>query len=169
MDARRRGPDVAFSVERAFLKKKAEDPANRAIVGEALRALTGGRWRLSYELRDELDAASGDGAPREYTEDEWVRALQVEEFDAEEIPVEPGPPSPGRRARGVNGERRSAIVATIDRGTPGEKGALMAKQPRMPNMQQMMEQVQKMQQDMELAQEELAHRRSSRPPPAAAW
>ena len=31
----------------------------------------------------------------------------------------------------------------------------MAKQPRKPNMQQMMAQVQKMQQDMELAQEEL--------------
>jgi DNA-binding YbaB/EbfC family protein len=32
----------------------------------------------------------------------------------------------------------------------------MPKQPRMPNMQQMMQQVQKMQQDMALAQEELA-------------
>ncbi len=31
----------------------------------------------------------------------------------------------------------------------------MAKQPRMPNMQQMMAQVQKMQKDMELAQEQL--------------
>jgi nucleoid-associated protein EbfC len=33
----------------------------------------------------------------------------------------------------------------------------MAKQQRMPNMQQMMQQVQKMQQDMESAQEELKH------------
>jgi hypothetical protein len=33
----------------------------------------------------------------------------------------------------------------------------MAKQPRMPNMQQMMAQVQKMQKDMELAQEQLKH------------
>jgi hypothetical protein len=33
----------------------------------------------------------------------------------------------------------------------------MAKQPRMPNMQQMMQQVQKMQQDMEVAQEQLKH------------
>jgi DNA-binding YbaB/EbfC family protein len=32
----------------------------------------------------------------------------------------------------------------------------MAKQPRMPNVQQMMQQVQKMQKDMELAQQELA-------------
>jgi DNA-binding YbaB/EbfC family protein len=33
----------------------------------------------------------------------------------------------------------------------------MAKQPRMPNVQQMMQQVQKMQKDMELAQQELAN------------
>ena len=33
----------------------------------------------------------------------------------------------------------------------------MAKQPRMPNMQQMMAQVQKMQKDMEVAQEQLKH------------
>jgi hypothetical protein len=33
----------------------------------------------------------------------------------------------------------------------------MAKQPRMPNMQQMMQQVQKMQQEMEAAQEQLKH------------
>ncbi|HWG08283.1 MAG TPA: YbaB/EbfC family nucleoid-associated protein [Solirubrobacteraceae bacterium] len=33
----------------------------------------------------------------------------------------------------------------------------MPKQPRMPNMQQMLAQVQKMQQDMELAQEQLKH------------
>ena len=33
----------------------------------------------------------------------------------------------------------------------------MAKQPRMPNVQQMMAQVQKMQKDMEAAQEELKH------------
>ena len=43
----------AFALD-AFLKKKAEDPANRVIVGEALRAVTGGRWRLLYELREEL-------------------------------------------------------------------------------------------------------------------
>jgi hypothetical protein len=33
----------------------------------------------------------------------------------------------------------------------------MAKQPRMPNMQQMMQQVQKMQQEMEAEQEQLKH------------
>jgi DNA polymerase-3 subunit gamma/tau len=73
---------VAFASSAAFLKKKAEHPDNRAIVTEALRQVTGGRWRLSYELL-EADAqdASGAQAP---TEEEWVRRF-MEEFDAEEL------------------------------------------------------------------------------------
>jgi DNA polymerase III subunit gamma/tau len=78
---------VAFAATASFLKKKAEDPAHRATVGEALRELTGGRrLRVEYELREELpppaDGRSG-GAPR--TEEEWV-ARFMEEFDAEELP-----------------------------------------------------------------------------------
>jgi DNA polymerase III subunit gamma/tau len=74
---------LAFSSTAQFLKKKAEDPANRAAVGEALRAVAGGRWRLSYELRDEL---AGEDSPREreQSEEEWV-ARFMREFDAEEI------------------------------------------------------------------------------------
>jgi DNA polymerase III subunit gamma/tau len=73
---------VAFASSAAFLKKKAEHPDNRAIVTEALRQVSGGRWRLSYELL-EADAqdASGGEAP---TEEEWVRRF-MEEFDAEEL------------------------------------------------------------------------------------
>jgi DNA polymerase III subunit gamma/tau len=73
---------VAFASSAAFLKKKAEHPDNRAIVTEALRQVTGGRWRLSYELL-EADAQdeSGGEAP---TEEEWVRRF-MEEFDAEEL------------------------------------------------------------------------------------
>jgi DNA polymerase-3 subunit gamma/tau len=77
---------LAFSSTAQFLKKKAEDPANRTAVGEALRALTGERWRLSYELRDE-PAEQDRREPGEPTEEEWVRRL-MEEFDAEEIPGE---------------------------------------------------------------------------------
>ena len=56
---------------------------------DALRQITGGRWRLSYELREELgdSNASGSGA-QAYTEEEWVARFK-EELDAEEIPVEP--------------------------------------------------------------------------------
>jgi DNA polymerase-3 subunit gamma/tau len=82
--------DVAFAATAQFLKKKAEDPANRAIVTEALSRLTGRRWRISYELREQLDDANGTGARAgdEYTEEEWVERLKSE-LDAEEIPLEP--------------------------------------------------------------------------------
>jgi DNA polymerase III subunit gamma/tau len=74
---------LAFASTAQFLKKKAEDPAYRAAVGEALRAVAGGRWRLSYELREELPVADGPRT-REHTEEEWV-ARFMEEFDAEEV------------------------------------------------------------------------------------
>jgi DNA polymerase-3 subunit gamma/tau len=73
---------VAFASTAAFLKKKAEHPDNRAIVTEALRQVTGGRWRLSYELLEvDEEAASEQATP---TEEEWVRRF-MEEFDAEEL------------------------------------------------------------------------------------
>jgi DNA polymerase-3 subunit gamma/tau len=79
---------VAFASSAAFLKKKAEHPDNRAIVTDALRQVTGGRWRLSYELL-EVDA---DPSPeqRTPTEEEWVRRF-MEEFDAEELLNESAP------------------------------------------------------------------------------
>jgi DNA polymerase-3 subunit gamma/tau len=77
---------LAFSSTAQFLRKKAEDPANRAIVGEALRSLAPGRWRLSYELRDVPGGEGGDDA-EELTEDELVRRF-IEEFDAEEVPAD---------------------------------------------------------------------------------
>ncbi len=92
---------LAFASTAQFLKKKAESPGNRAAVGEALHALTGGRWRLSYELRDEL---AGREAPEsgEPSEEDWVRRF-MEEFDAEEVPGgrEPQPGAPAdERERG---------------------------------------------------------------------
>jgi DNA polymerase-3 subunit gamma/tau len=90
---------VAFASSAAFLKKKAEHPDNRAIVSEALRQVTGGRWRLSYELLEaDAELASGGEAP---TEEEWVRRF-MEEFDAEELlsDQEPG-------GRGATGEHAS--------------------------------------------------------------
>jgi DNA polymerase III subunit gamma/tau len=80
---------VGFPTTAAFLKRQAEDPANRAIVTDALRQLTGGRWRLSYELREELDDSNVSGSEVQgWTEEEWVARFKSE-FDAEEIPVEP--------------------------------------------------------------------------------
>ncbi|HST54689.1 MAG TPA: DNA polymerase III subunit gamma/tau [Solirubrobacteraceae bacterium] len=77
---------IAFDSSSAFLKKKAEDPNHRAVVSEALLALTGRRLRLEYELRDDI-AAQVDAQPK-HTEDEWVARFMTE-FDAEELPGEP--------------------------------------------------------------------------------
>jgi DNA polymerase-3 subunit gamma/tau len=80
---------IGFATTATFLKKQAEDPDNRAIVTDALRRLAGGRWRISYELREELDAgAAGSRSGATYTEEEWVARLKAE-LDAEEIPLEP--------------------------------------------------------------------------------
>jgi DNA polymerase-3 subunit gamma/tau len=77
---------VAFSATAPFLKKKAENPDNRAAVTAALRDVTGRRWRLSYELHDELAGAAGEG-PGALSEEEWLKRF-IEEFDAEELPSE---------------------------------------------------------------------------------
>jgi DNA polymerase III subunit gamma/tau len=74
---------LAYPFTAEFYKKKAEDPANRAAVGEALGALAGGRWRLRYELR-ETPASEDGGAAGGRSEEEWVARFK-EEFDAEEL------------------------------------------------------------------------------------
>jgi len=74
---------LAFASSAQFLKKKAEDPDYRAAVSEALRSLAGGRWRLSYELSDELAAEDRPGSPQ-HSEEEWV-ARFMQEFDAQEV------------------------------------------------------------------------------------
>ncbi len=77
---------LAFASTAQFLKKKAEDPANRMTVGEALRALSGKRWRLSYELRDELGSEDRPAVGAQ-SEEDWIRRF-MDEFDAEEVPGE---------------------------------------------------------------------------------
>jgi hypothetical protein len=80
---------VGFPTSASFFKKKAEDPVNRTMVIDALRQLAGGRWRISYELREELDGENSDGSqPATYTEEEWVARFKAE-LDAEEVPIEP--------------------------------------------------------------------------------
>ncbi len=105
---------VGFPTSAAFLKKKAEDPSNRQIVTDALRQLAGGRRRISYELREDLDAPNGDDPSRTYTEEEWIERFKSE-LDAEEIPIEPAPEPAGASVAGgtpetapVNSERQEA-------------------------------------------------------------
>jgi hypothetical protein len=87
---------LAFAASAQFLKRKAEDPANRMTVGEALRAVTGERWRLSYELREQ---PAGEQAAPERSEEEWVRRF-IEEFDAEELDDDWQPAHAADAARG---------------------------------------------------------------------
>jgi DNA polymerase-3 subunit gamma/tau len=102
---------LAFASTAQFLKKKAEGQANRAAVGEALRAVTGGRWRLSYELREE-PAGQKRSASEEPSEEEWVRRF-MEEFDAEELTGEWD--SGSDRPQHADGDERAV--------TSNEKGA----------------------------------------------
>ena len=105
---------LTFASTAQFLKKKAEDPANKAIVGEALRAITGSRLRLSYELGDD-HAPVADHAPAgEGSEEEWVRRL-IDEFDAEEIS---GQSDPGTGADAGEADEDGGRAVTSN-----EKGA----------------------------------------------
>ncbi len=77
------GEELTLAFGSSFLKKQAEGPADRMTVGESLTSLTQVRWRLAYELREELEA--GDAEPQDGSEERWL-ARFMEEFDAEEIP-----------------------------------------------------------------------------------
>jgi DNA polymerase-3 subunit gamma/tau len=74
---------LTFAPTAAFLKRKAEDPANRAILVETLQRLTGRRYRVSFELREAAGGTDADG--RQQDEDEIVARL-IAELDAEELP-----------------------------------------------------------------------------------
>ena len=98
---------LAFASTAQFLKKKAEDPANRAIVGEALGTIAGGKWRLTYELREEHEPH--ERAPAgEHSEQEWVRRF-MDEFDAEEIVEESGSADGRVPAQGLDRDAEVAI------------------------------------------------------------
>ncbi len=74
---------VAFPVSAAFNKRKAEEPDNRKILIDALKALTGRRYSVSFELSE--DAPSADGMDREALTEEEIVARLMSELDAEEL------------------------------------------------------------------------------------
>jgi DNA polymerase-3 subunit gamma/tau len=71
----------AFPQSEAFSHRRAGDAANREVVAQALRAVTGHPLRPSFELRDEVPVAEEPPPP---TEDEWIARFK-EAFDAEEL------------------------------------------------------------------------------------
>jgi hypothetical protein len=113
---------VAFASSAAFLKKKAEHPDNRAIVTEALHQVTGGRWRLSYELLEVDEEDTHEQTPP--TEEEWVRRF-MEEFDAEELFGDQTPGGGAVNAGAVeNGDHAPSAGAVED----GERASVNSEQ-----------------------------------------
>ena len=72
---------LAFPGGAAFLKRKAEQEDYRRVAGEALKAVTGLRLALRYELRDEEEQPEGEAV---LSGEELVQRF-MEEFDAEEV------------------------------------------------------------------------------------
>jgi DNA polymerase III subunit gamma/tau len=108
---------LAYPFTAEFNKKKAESPANRAAVGEALGTLAGGRWRLRYELRDTpvSEDQQSVGAP---SEEELIARL-VDEFDAEEITEQQSPgeaSAPGGEGAREDGERSAGALTSNEEG-----------------------------------------------------
>jgi DNA polymerase-3 subunit gamma/tau len=73
---------LAFPPTAAFHKRKAEDPANRATLLDTLRRLSGRRYQVAFELREDLPTGDGGTPPSE----EEIMARLVAELDAEELP-----------------------------------------------------------------------------------
>jgi hypothetical protein len=74
---------LAFPAGAAFLKRKAEQEDHRRATVDALRAVTGNRLALRYELR-ELTVPGEDSSQGALTGEELVQRF-LKEFDAEEI------------------------------------------------------------------------------------
>jgi hypothetical protein len=72
---------VAFPSSESFAHKKCDDLANRELVAQALRTVTGHALNPDYELRDELPIAD---EPPPLSEDEVIARFK-EAFDAEEL------------------------------------------------------------------------------------
>jgi DNA polymerase-3 subunit gamma/tau len=82
---------LAWPESSGFLKRKAEEAANRELLTRTLRTLTGRPLRIAYELRapHDLEAAPAAAAgPEVLSEDELIDRFK-REFGAEELPSEP--------------------------------------------------------------------------------
>ena len=82
---------VAFPPSADFLRRKANDDGYRQCVATAVRTITGAKAQIAYVLAEAppVDEPLIEAPP---TDDEWVARFQSE-FDAEEIILDPDPPS----------------------------------------------------------------------------
>ena len=84
------GLTLVWPEESAFMKRKAEAPANKDALVQAIRAVTGSSLRLVYELRAAgAPAPVAAAAPKPALSDEDLVKRFMDEFDAEELPPEP--------------------------------------------------------------------------------
>jgi len=111
---------LGFPPGAEFLRKKAEGAEHRMAVVEALKAVTGARWRVSYELSEELAQEGVEGEDEVGSEQEWV-ARFMREFDAEELG---GEDVGGEDVGGedVGGEDVGGEDVGGERGESGEAG-----------------------------------------------
>jgi len=77
---------LTFPESDAWFKRKAEDHANREIITEAVRSVTGRSLALAYELRADTEVAAAVVEPT-FTEDELIETFK-REFEATELPPE---------------------------------------------------------------------------------
>ena len=119
------GLTLAWPETSSFLKRKAEDPANRDLLVKAIRSVTGTSLRLAYELRSESDPVPAIGGHGR------------------------------RGAEAVRGGSRAAIHGGVRRGgAPSRpRGADLMPQP--PNLQKMLAEAQAMLAQQQEAQEKL--------------
>jgi DNA polymerase-3 subunit gamma/tau len=78
---------LAWAETHGLSKRKAEDPANRELIGKAIRAVTGASLRLAHELAPDAP----EGSEPTLSADQLIERF-VEEFEAEILP-EPDPES----------------------------------------------------------------------------
>jgi DNA polymerase-3 subunit gamma/tau len=83
------GLTLAWPESSAFLKRKAEDPANRDLIAGAIRAVTGSSLRLAYELRADHEVVAATAAAEPQVSEEELVERFKREFEAEELPPEP--------------------------------------------------------------------------------
>jgi len=88
---------AAFPADDAFIRRKCEEEPARTAVAQAIRAVTGARLRVTYELREanELGIIAKVSPPEAPDEDAVVERLKAE-LDATEIvpDADPGPDPP---------------------------------------------------------------------------
>jgi hypothetical protein len=75
---------VAFAASQPFNRRRADDPAKRELVQDALRSLTGEPLRLRYDTYDD-DSVGVSEVPAPPPSEEDVVSHLMSAFDAEEI------------------------------------------------------------------------------------